>query len=284
VHLRQIDITADLDPDNVRPWAAAMAKERAESLGNDSPTVRCLPPGPAVRSMIAFMKVIQTPRVMVMLYERGSMDRQVFMDGRVLPADPNPTWMGYSVGHWEGDTLVIESAGFNDKTWLDSMGHPHTEALRVTERYTRRDFGHMHLDMTFDDPGAYSKPWTVPVEIELMADSELLEHVCEREVDARRPATPPAQVVHPSIAVLASLEGRYDVSPGRAYLVSRKGDQLFIRSLTDTVASPLIPLSDTRFVQVGGGAEVQFLKNADGALTGLVWTIVEGETRATRSK
>jgi len=224
---------------------------------------------------------MQMPRLLVMLYERGNQDRQIFMDGRTLPADPNPTWMGYSVGHWDGDTLVVESRGFNDKTWLDLMGHPHTEALRITERFTRIDSGHMRLAMTIEDADAYAKPWTVPVDIELMPDTELLEYVCERE-DVRQ--TEPLHAVHLSEDVLSSLEGRYDISPGRAYVVTRRGNQLFIKQLADKVAIPLAALSETRFVQLGGAGEIQFVKGADGSLTGLVFTIVEGETRATRSK
>ena len=116
----------------------------------------------------------------------GTQYREVFLDGRPLPVDPNPDWMGYSVGHWEGDTLVIESAGFNDKTWLDGDGHPHTEKLRVTERIHRSDFGHMEVIRTMIVPGALLQPWTVPVKLELDADTEQLEYVCnENERDRK---------------------------------------------------------------------------------------------------
>ena len=106
------------------------------------------------------------------------------MDGRALERDPNPAWMGYSVGHWDGDTLVVESNGYNDRTWLDHDGHPHTEALRMTERYRRRDFGHMDVEVTYPDPKAYARPWTVAVRAELAADTEMIEFVCgEREAN-----------------------------------------------------------------------------------------------------
>jgi hypothetical protein len=101
------------------------------------------------------------------------------MDGRALPKDPNPTWMGYSIGHWEGDALVVESAGFVDNNWLDNNGHPGTESLRLTERFHRRDFGHIDLQMTIDDPKAYTKPWTVTVPLQAMPDGELIEYVCD---------------------------------------------------------------------------------------------------------
>ena len=101
------------------------------------------------------------------------------MDGRPLPKDPNPTWMGYSIGRWEGDTLVVESTGFVDNNWLDNNGHPGTESLRLTERFRRRDFGHIDLQMTIDDPKAYTKPWTVNVPLQAAPDSELIEYVCD---------------------------------------------------------------------------------------------------------
>ena len=128
-------------------------------------------------------KIIQSPGVIVILYEVETTFRQIFTDGRKLPVDPSPAWQGYSVARWEGDTLVIDTAGFNDKSWLDDPGHPHSEALRVTERFQRRDFGHMDIQITFDDPKAYTKPWTVTIPFDLYADTELMESICENEKD-----------------------------------------------------------------------------------------------------
>src|SRR5207247_7651100 len=102
----------------------------------------------------------------------------IHMDGRKLPKSPNPSWMGYSVGRWDGDTLVIETSGFTERAWLDYDGHPHTEALRLTERYRRRDFGHLDVEVTFDDRGVYARPWTVSLPMELIPDTDLLEAVC----------------------------------------------------------------------------------------------------------
>ena len=124
------------------------------------------------------MKIVQTSNLLVILYEYQTIFRQIFIDGRALPKDPNPTWMGYSVGHWDGDTLVVTTAGYNDRTTLDLAGHPHTEALRLTERYHRRDAGHLDLQVTFDDPKAYTKPWTVLIKQALVVDTELLDEVC----------------------------------------------------------------------------------------------------------
>jgi hypothetical protein len=123
------------------------------------------------------MKIVQTPGLILILNPDLTY-RQIFLDGRPLETAPNPSWMGYSVGRWESDTLVVESFGFNDRTWLDHDGHPHTEALRMTERYRRRDVGNLEVEVTLSDPKAYSRPWTVAVRAELAADTELIEWVC----------------------------------------------------------------------------------------------------------
>ena len=123
---------------------------------------------------------------MVMLYKSpNSPHRMVFTDGRELPKDPNPTWLGYSVGRWEGDTLVVTTAGFNDLGWLDSAGHPQTESLKITERMRRRDFGHMDFEITIDDPKVFTHPFTIKAVRLLAADTEILEDVCENETDGR---------------------------------------------------------------------------------------------------
>ncbi len=176
------NVAADLKPDGIQPWAQKLVQQRMENLGKDYMNAHCLPLGPgystaADSSGAEQMKVIQTPSLIVILNPDLTY-RQIFLDGRKLETAPNPDWMGYSVGHWDGDTLVVDSFGFNDRTWLDHDGHPHTEALRTTERYHRRDFGHLDLDVTFTDPGAYTKPWTVAVRAELAPDTEMIEFVC----------------------------------------------------------------------------------------------------------
>jgi len=170
-----------MDSVKVQPWAKAISEKRKENLGSDSPGTRCLPPGPAIDLGVG--KVVQTANLLLMLYD-GTLYREIFLDGRQLEKAPNPDWMGYSVGHWEGDTLVIESNGFNDRTWLDDDGHPHTEALRMTERLRRPDFGHLELVRTLTDDGALAQPWTVPMKFEINPDTEQLEYVCnENERD-----------------------------------------------------------------------------------------------------
>jgi hypothetical protein len=165
----------------VLPWAEALTQQRRENLGKDAPNLACLPLGPASitqdSTAVQTFKIIQTPNLIAIIYPNLSY-RQIFMDGRALETDPNPSWMGYSVGRWEGDTLVIESNGWNDRTWLDQFGHPHTEKLRTIERYRRPDFGHLEVELTLDDPAAYRRPWTVALKADLLPDTELLEYVC----------------------------------------------------------------------------------------------------------
>lgn len=184
-----VNLAADLPAGAVsyQPWAEALYKERQDNISKDDPVGHCNFPGvPQMEAVPYPYKIMNAPGMIVILYEAFHIYRQIFTDGRALPQDPNPTWMGYSVGHWDGDTLVVETAGLNDKTWLDTGGRPHSEALHVTERFTRRDLGHMNLQITIDDPKAYTKPWTVSYPINLMPDTELLEYVCnENNVDTR---------------------------------------------------------------------------------------------------
>ena len=114
----------------------------------------------------------------VILYEAVQSYRQIFTDGRALPKDPNPAWLGYSIGRWEKDAFVVESAGFNDNVWLDNFGHPATEQLKVTERFVRKDFGNMDIEVTIDDPKAYTKPWKVVMPLRYVADADLIEYIC----------------------------------------------------------------------------------------------------------
>ena len=165
------------------PWAKALYDERQQSQGAGAPTERCLPHGipDAMLTRELPFKVLQTPSVTIILYEEFNNWRQVFTDGRDLPTDPQPAWLGYSVGSWEGGTFVIRTAGFNDQSWLDAGGTPHTEALRTTERLRRIDFGHMEIEFTFEDAKAFSRPWSATVKFNLLPDTDLLEHHCDNE-------------------------------------------------------------------------------------------------------
>ena len=173
----------------MRPEAAALLRQRSQL---DRPSLNCLPWGiPASTLFAPVHKIVQTPGLIVMMLEVDSgATRQIYTDGRKLPADPQPLWYGYSVGHWEGDTLLVETAGFNDQSWLDSMGHPHSEAMRVLERYRRRDFGHLDVAITIDDPKMYTRPFTIQVTHLLQPDTDILEYFCaENERDRRHSAT-----------------------------------------------------------------------------------------------
>ena len=176
------DFKAEDEP--IRPEAAAILRQRMETSGKDSPTSHCLPGGVPFSSLIAPFKIIQTPRVVVMLLEDNNPPRQIHTDRRKHPADPWPSWMGYSVGRWEGDTLIVDTIGFNDRSWLDASGHPHGESLHIEERFWRRDFGHMDLALTIDDPKMYTKAFTVKTGYRLLPDTDVLESVCaENEKD-----------------------------------------------------------------------------------------------------
>ncbi len=184
------NLAADLKPGDVpfQPWAAELYKQRDGNLAKDRPSARCIPHGvPDAVAVAGYpFKIIQIPSEVVMLFEEMSHFRQIFTDGRALPSDPNPALLGYSVGHWDGDSLVVDTAGFSDVSWLDDPGHPHTEALHVTERFRRRDFGHLEIQITIDDPKAYTRPWSVTENFNFMPDTELLENICnENEKDFR---------------------------------------------------------------------------------------------------
>jgi hypothetical protein len=184
-----INIAADLKPQDVpfKPEAAALYKERVQTFGKDDPDARCLPSGmPRKDAITSPYKIIQLPGEIVFLYESRTTFRQVFTDGRALPVDPQPTWDGYSVGHWEGDTLVVETRGMNGLTWLDSNGHPLSDAMHLTEKFRRPDFGHMEIEITIDDPKNYTKPWTVKENPHLLVDTDLIEYICnENEKDLK---------------------------------------------------------------------------------------------------
>ncbi len=159
----------------LQPWAEQLARQR---VSKDDPEANCLPAG--VPRMAPYpWKIVQQPKLVVLLFE-GNIHtyRQIFMDGRGHPDDLDPTWYGHSVGKWEGDTLVVDTIGFNDKFWFDFAGHPHTEKLHITERYRRPDYSHLEFEVVIDDPGAYTKPFTMYGQSPLVENSEIIEYIC----------------------------------------------------------------------------------------------------------
>jgi hypothetical protein len=176
------NLAADLKPEDVPmlPWAAAITKERmtGRHAGEES-DANCLPQGvPKINVTPVPFKIVENPGEVIILYEAFGIYRQIFTDGRALPKDPNPSWMGYSIGKWDGNAFVVETAGFNGKTWLDQAGHPLTEDGQITERFARPDFGHLKIEVTVNDPKAYTRPWTVTESMNLLPDTDLLEFVC----------------------------------------------------------------------------------------------------------
>lgn len=159
----------------------AIFKQRQATLSKDDPSARCLPTGLPVRALLRTpFKILQTPGTTGILYESGTRFRQILTDGRPLPKEIDwPAWQGFSVGKWEGDTFVVTTSGFNGKAWLDQAGFPESDAMTITERFHRRDFGHMDMQMTMNDPKMYTKPWSIDAQFVLQVDTELLEFVCE---------------------------------------------------------------------------------------------------------
>jgi hypothetical protein len=280
---------SQLKPSEIKPWALKLVGEREEALNKDSPGAHCLPKGPVPPSLA---KIVQTPALIVMLREGEEFNyRQIFLDGRELPKDPNPAWMGYSVGRWEGDTLVVESTGYNDRTWLDLDGHPHTESLRITERFHRADFGHITVDATYIDPGAYEKPWTAKDEFQYRPDTELLEYVCaENEKDSihlvgkKSDDTKNAVKVAPEI--LSKYEGTYELQnpqggPATEFTIALEDGELTV-SIRGGLRRPMTALSDTTFA--ANGTHLKFDKNDKGEITKLTIQVAEGDLSAVRKK
>ena len=178
------DLTADGVEAPLLPSAAALYKQRLAQLQKGHPSERCIGHGVTdYATLPAPRRFIQTPQMIAVLYESYNHFRQIFLDGRSLPKLTQPAYMGYSVGHWDGDTLVVDTTGFDDRGWLDMNGHPQTESTHITERFRRRDFGHIDLQLIIDDPTAYSKPWGASLHLDYVPDEELIESICENEKD-----------------------------------------------------------------------------------------------------
>jgi hypothetical protein len=252
------DLILDVKDEMIfKPAAAALFRKRAAEYDVDGPNLRCLPLGPGDIFSHAF-RIVQSPTILALLYN-GLVDgyRQVFMDGRELPKNPNPTWRGYSVGRWEGDTLVIETAGFNDVGWLDQVGHPRSESLHVTERFRRIDFGHMQFQITFDDPETLVRPLTISLPVTYMPDTEMQESVCnENERDKAHISGKLGDGVTLSAGALAKFVGTYG-----PVVVSLVDDRLYYFDL------PMFPQSETRFETRAG--LVEFSLDSNGTVKSL---------------
>ena len=269
-----------LDVNKQQPWMQALVRQRAESLYKEFPGYQCLPQGPGYHTDSGMKRLVQGAGVIAILNEDLTY-RQIFTDGRRLETNPNPTWMGYSVGRWEGDTLTVESNGFNDRTWLNNKGVSHTESLRITERYRRPDFGHLDVDVTFTDSAAYSAPLHLTVNLVLAADTEMLEAVCEaphlqqhwvgKASDAQQGA------IYVSPDVLQSYAGVYKglwrTTP-RTVQITFVNETLYVDIDGRGSPEPMVPQSESVFL--GRGLGYQFVRNAQGNVTSVIEQHVSG--------
>ncbi len=278
-----------LDPANAQQWVNDLVGQRLQEYHKTRPSYLCLPSGPEADRFARWKRVLQTPTALVILTDDLTY-RVIHMDGRELEADPPPSWMGYSVGRWDGDTLVVDSAGFNDKTWLSRYGQAHTEALRVRERYRRLDFGHLQVEVTFTDPAAYVKPWGFTSTMALAADTEMLESVCERSSEdwdgslsdaANQAVSVPPDVLARYVGVY---KGRYSGTERTIEVVLSDG-QLIAKidgaaAVDGGATRPLVPRSQTVFEGLGLGYE--FLVDDTGVVTEIVETKISGPYRYLR--
>ena len=255
-----------LDTENVRPWARERMQRSKQNFLADDPRFHCLPSGPGTYPAGAayggMRRIVHHPSVLAVL-NADMTYRQVFLDGRALEDDPFPTWMGYSVGYWEDDTLVVESNGYNDRTWLHRDGLPHTESLRITERYRRNAYGHLQIGITYDDPGTFEQPVTAVIEMRNAADSQLLESVCNESSKGASHysgelSEAEQKVVQVDVETLAKYVGTYSGrwlgSPITAEVTLEDGALFLLRTPpyadaenAESLRLPLIAQSDNAF-------------------------------------
>jgi hypothetical protein len=279
------NVAIDLRREDVAASAQALFLKRLREFSKDSMDTLCLPLGPAyLTSRYRERRIVQTPTLIMMVWEDGN-HREIFLDGRSLEADPNPTWMGYSVGHWEDDVLVVESNGYTDRSWLDNGGHPHSDALRITERYRRINVGRIDVQVTMIDGAVYAQPITFMMPMTLLPDTEMLEGVCEnhRNNSARISATATADVTDVPAATLAGYVGTYEFNAdGKPYVVdvSLDGSDLWFDYLRKG-KELLVPLSATRFSWYG--TIVEFSTTPVGTKTMVIYW-VENEEHGVRRR
>lgn len=290
---------ARLDPTILQPWVMELALQRQQEYYRTRPYYQCLPSGPEVEQSAEWKRIVQTPAMIVILDDELSY-RVIHTDGRELEANPVPSWTGYSVGRWEGDTLVVESNGYNDQTWVSRRGVSHTEQLHITERYQRPDFGHLKVDVTITDPGAFSEPWGYAVEFELAADTEMLEAICDRTSDAwtgnlsdftDRAVSVPVETLERYVGaytgVYGGAERTFDVtlSDGQLTATITRGytsSGLGAAGLGEGAPRILVPWSPTQFDGLGLG--FQFVVDDEGVATELIVTHISGNYTYARDR
>ena len=262
--------TLRVDAADIKPWARDEQRKRAEDFFKSRPEFQCRPNGPEAESFEKTKRILQTPAMIAMLMPDLTY-RQIHLDGRALEKNPFPIWQGYSVGRWDGDTLVVDSNGFHDRTWLNNVGLAHTEKLRVTERYRRPDLGHLNVDVTFTDPDAYEKPLHFAFAMRLVTDTEMLEEVCEDKTEFWTGSI--SDLEKSAVAVpenlLRSYVGFYS-GYWRANLrnvtVTFEGGRLRVTALLLPGTVELIPESDSVFTTTEG-VTYKFVKDDKGSIT-----------------
>lgn len=280
----RVELSAQESP-KVQPWAEAVAKGRMEELRRDSPEALCLP-GPIANMGVG--KIVQTPDLLLMLYG-GTLYREIFLDGRQLPKDPNPDWMGYSVGQWDKDTLIVETVGFNNRTWLRGDGVPGSEQLHMTERIRRSDFGHLEIRATYVDSSVLLAPWDVAAKF-VLDDVQPLEYVCnENERDRAHMVGKASDLrsVKLDPKLLAEYAGVYEyrdpdhLGVAHVYNFAVSDAQLSLSEGPSTF--PLTTLSETSFATTNG-VRFDFFRNARGEVSYVMALTFEGDIKANRKE
>ena len=277
-------VTGDLpNSDKFMPWLVALREERNRRFNAQNPMNLCLPLGPAYltegTSTFGLRRVVHSPKMLLTNFSDLKY-RQVFLDGRELEENPIPTWMGYSIGYWEGDTLVIESNGYNDKTWLHRQGIGHTEQLRITERLTRRNFGTVDVEITYEDPGAFTEPLYVNLRWQYVADDVLLEVVCNESSQGTKHYTSDWEDVEAALVelpeeLLATYVGTYEgiyIDNLVRVEVTLEDGQLFLQR--GQSKQELIPQGERSFIRGGWG--YVFSVNEEGEATAVSEVHISG--------
>jgi len=286
------------EPSDLQPWVLELARKHQQEYHRSRPYYQCRPSGPEAERYGGWKRVLQTPAAIAILNDDLTY-RVIHMDGRALEAEPAPSWTGYSVGRWEGDTLVVESNGYNEKVWTSRYGVSHSDALRVIERYRRTNVGQLQVEVSYVDPGAYVKPWGFTATMRLAADTEMLEAVCERSSEhwsslsdaAGAAVTVPRDLLARYVGVYTGIYGGRE----RTYDVSLSGDQLIASivgpaiegglgaaGLDEGTPRPLVPISQTVFEGLGLG--YQFEAGDTGPATALIVIHISGPYRYARQK
>ena len=279
------NVAENLPPEVIQPWAQSVYQERLLGFGKDVPSARCLPS--SLVSLNSFppyaAQIVQNPGLTLILY-RGDQDlfRTIYTDGRELPKDPDPKWMGYSVGHWDGNTFVVNTGGFNDRAWLDYNGHPQTESLRVTERFRRPDFGHLELEMTLDDPKVFTKPVTVRINKVLDPDFTPPETVCgENERDASAGRLTGGSGFQLPAGELAKFVGSYEFAPDRKATIALAEGVLALQE-GNGPKRVLLPQTPTKFQFRDNGDGIEFQRDAAGTPQQFIIHADAGDRKAVR--